>query len=318
MKRLSGGILVAILILGGSAAKAGAQQSPTPNSPAAADAEKNAASAQAPAATSPAPGASTAAPGTAAPAAAGTGLNHNDPFVVVASVARQLVKKRMALSYPADAVAQGITGVVKLEFLVSRDGSVIGVRKVSGPQPLLDAAAKGMFAAQYEPMTLDGKPVYMASTIRVEFVLDKTKTPPTPGARELVGIEEDAQDAAQIKADQPFAKRDPNAAPDVEHKLPMDQVTWNVKPAKMIKHVDPDYPDVLKREGVQGTVVLHAIIRKDGTLGDITFVSGPPQLKLSAIDAVKQWRYEPTLLAEDPVEVDTSIKVVYQLGSRPN
>jgi TonB family protein len=292
MRRFSGGLLAGILFCVAASMAAGAQQA----APAAAP--------------TPAP----AAASSAAPVAAGKGLDRSDPLVVVASVARQLVKKRIALSYPAEAVSQGTAGVVKLEFLVNRDGSVIGVRKVSGPKLLLDGAAKGMLVAQYEPMTVDGKPVYMASTIRVEFILDKTKTPPTPGARELMGIDEDAQDAALITADRPFASRDPNAPLDDQRKAINEQLTWNVKPAKLIKHVDPDYPDVLKREGVQGTVVLHATIRKDGTLGDITYVSGPPQLKLSAIDAAKQWRYEPELLGEEPVDVETSIRVAYALN----
>ena len=185
-----------------------------------------------------------------APAATGTGLDRTDPFVVVASVARPMVTKRMSLTYPPDAIAQNITGVVKLEFLVSREGKVIAVRKVSGPELLADAAAKGLVHAEYQPMTLDGKPVYMASTIRIEFTLDTTKTPPVPGARELVGPQEDAQDAAMISADRPFARHDPSVPLDEQRKAILAQVTWNVTAASLIHRVEPVYLDSLKREGV--------------------------------------------------------------------
>ena len=60
--------------------------------------------------------------------------------------------------------------------------------------------------------------------------------------------------------------------------------------------------------------MLHAIIGKDGTVEDLQFVSGPPLLLKSAMDAVKQWQYKPTLLMGEPVRVDTTISVVYELG----
>ena len=65
---------------------------------------------------------------------------------------------------------------------------------------------------------------------------------------------------------------------------------------------------------VTGSVVLHAIIGKDGTVSQLEVVSGHPLLVQSALDAVKQWRYQPEVLNGDPVEVDTTITVTFQLG----
>ncbi len=65
---------------------------------------------------------------------------------------------------------------------------------------------------------------------------------------------------------------------------------------------------------ISGTVVLHAIIAKDGTIQELEFVSGPPMLVKSAMDAVKQWRYKPYLLNGDPVEVETTINVDFSFG----
>ncbi len=61
-------------------------------------------------------------------------------------------------------------------------------------------------------------------------------------------------------------------------------------------------------------MVLHAIIDKDGKVAQLEVISGHPLLVQSALDAVKQWRYKPTLLNGDPVEVDTTITVTFTMG----
>jgi protein TonB len=61
--------------------------------------------------------------------------------------------------------------------------------------------------------------------------------------------------------------------------------------------------------------VLHAIIAKDGSVRDLQVVSGNPLLVQSALTAVRQWRYRPTMLSGEPVEVATTITVRFILGS---
>lgn len=92
------------------------------------------------------------------------------------------------------------------------------------------------------------------------------------------------------------------------------RVGGNVAAAKLIRQVTPVYPTIAKTAHISGTVVLHAIIAKDGTIQELTYVSGPPLLMRNAMDAVRQWRYNPTLLNGEPVEVDTTISVVFTLG----
>ena len=84
--------------------------------------------------------------------------------------------------------------------------------------------------------------------------------------------------------------------------------------AALVRKVQPVYPPIAKTAHISGTVVLHAIIAKDGSVQDLQYVSGPPLLMKSAMDAVKQWRYKPTMLNGEPVEVDTTISVVFTLG----
>src|ERR1700691_6173653 len=92
------------------------------------------------------------------------------------------------------------------------------------------------------------------------------------------------------------------------------RVGGNVQSAKMIRQVQPVYPQIAKTAHVQGTILLHAIIAKDGSVQELTYVSGPPLLMKAAQDAVREWRYQPTLLNGEPVEVETTISVIFTLG----
>lgn len=86
----------------------------------------------------------------------------------------------------------------------------------------------------------------------------------------------------------------------------------SVQGAKLTHRVEPVYPQDAK---IKGTVVLHVIIATDGTMKEIQVVSGHPLLFQAALDAVKQWRYKPTLLNGEPVEVDSQIEIEF---SPPN
>jgi protein TonB len=88
----------------------------------------------------------------------------------------------------------------------------------------------------------------------------------------------------------------------------------DVTAASIITQTRPAYPPLARQARIQGTVVLHAIIDKDGQVAKLEVVSGHPLLVQSAIEAVQQWRYKPTRLNGDPVEVDTTIQVTFTMG----
>jgi protein TonB len=88
----------------------------------------------------------------------------------------------------------------------------------------------------------------------------------------------------------------------------------NVTAALILTQTRPLYPPLARQARIQGNVVLHAIIDKDGRVAQLEVVSGHPLLVQSALDAVKQWRYKPTQLNGDPVEVDTTITVTFTMG----
>ncbi len=92
------------------------------------------------------------------------------------------------------------------------------------------------------------------------------------------------------------------------------KVGGNVQSASLLRQVQPIYPQIAKTAHVSGTVILHAIIAKDGSIQELQYVTGPALLMKAAMDAVHEWRYKPTQLNGEPVEVDTTIQVVFTLG----
>jgi periplasmic protein TonB len=110
---------------------------------------------------------------------------------------------------------------------------------------------------------------------------------------------------------QPAAPPPPAA---VEQKTQRIRVGGNVEAASIANRVLPQYPAIARTARISGTIVLHAIIAKDGSVQELTYVSGPPLLIKAAMDAVHEWRYRPTLLNGEPVEVETTIDVTFNLG----
>jgi periplasmic protein TonB len=93
------------------------------------------------------------------------------------------------------------------------------------------------------------------------------------------------------------------------------RISQGITKGLLIHRVDPPYPVLARQARVQGEVVLKAVISTSGQIQDLQLVSGHPMLVPSAIEAVKQWRYKPYLLNGAPVEVETTITVIFQLSS---
>ena len=106
-------------------------------------------------------------------------------------------------------------------------------------------------------------------------------------------------EARAARADRPaacFCRRDPGAC--------------NLQPP-------PAYPDEAKRSACRAWRRCTTSISKEGTVKDVQVISGPPPLLVSAIDAVRQWKYRPYLIDGEPTEVDTTININYTLEAPP-
>jgi len=92
------------------------------------------------------------------------------------------------------------------------------------------------------------------------------------------------------------------------------RVSQGVSQGLKVRDVKPAYPPLARQARISGTVVLHALISKDGSIENLTLISGHPMLAPAAIDAVKQWKYRPYLLNGEPVEVETEVQVNFTLA----
>jgi protein TonB len=93
------------------------------------------------------------------------------------------------------------------------------------------------------------------------------------------------------------------------------KVSGGVTEGMLLAPIQPVYPAIAKAAGKQGAVVMEAVISKAGRIESLRVVSGPDILRRAAVDAVQAARYRPYLLSGVPTEVQTTITVVFKLGS---
>jgi TonB family protein len=225
--------------------------------------------------------------------------------------------------YPANAKSAGVQGVVALAAVVGTDGSPKSLRVVSsGIDPdLAKAAVDAVKQWRWEPATANGSPVESDVSLNVNF---RTVTGGVRGSVEggvrgvppLTSPQDDGQHLGvgigvgmgvrgAVVAN-PGA--DPGASSSSAQAVRIRQ-GGNVQQSMLLSQVKPVYPPDAKEARIQGVVILEALIGKDGNVNEVKAISGHPMLQQAAIDAVSQWKYKPTLLNGQPVEVVTTVTV---------
>ena len=91
------------------------------------------------------------------------------------------------------------------------------------------------------------------------------------------------------------------------------RVDAEVQQKRLIHSVQPEYPDVAREAGIQGSVRLEVYVAEDGAVSDARVLAGERILADAALAAVRQWRYQPALLDGKPVRVVTRVKVEFRL-----
>jgi periplasmic protein TonB len=92
------------------------------------------------------------------------------------------------------------------------------------------------------------------------------------------------------------------------------KISSGVMNGNLLQKITPRYPEIARQARISGTVVLQATISKTGQIINLKVVSGPAMLQQAALEAVQQWRYRPYELNGEPVEVETTVNVVFNLG----
>ncbi|MGH9712573.1 MAG: TonB family protein [Candidatus Acidiferrales bacterium] len=110
------------------------------------------------------------------------------------------------------------------------------------------------------------------------------------------------------------SRRSVQVAPD--RAPPTAQQAQNIQIGQLFYRVEPFYPPDAERQGIEGTVLVHASVGRDGKVRSAEILSGPPQLGEAAVNSVREWRYKPTLLNGQPIESDVDVKMTFRLPPR--
>jgi periplasmic protein TonB len=154
----------------------------------------------------------------------------------------------------------------------------------------------------------------LSAPSRIPHVVQRVNDPPGPQFTNVIGV--DGLTNGTPGSMGPIIGSEQRASVALAPPAPKRKlsISSGVMAGNLVEKTIPKYPAIAKAARIQGTVVLQATISKTGSIENLRVVSGPPMLAQSALDAVRSWRYKPYLLNGDPVEVETTVNVVFNLG----
>ena len=221
-----------------------------------------------------------------------------------AEYAEGMVVKKVAPVYPPLARQARIQGTVTLQVIVSKEGDVQNIQLFSGHPILAPAAIDAVKQWKYKSYQLNGEPISFETQVKVNFTL--AEKPPAEG---VVG---DIPGGAVPGQTGSIAEGEPASSQIPARKRV--RVSAGVMQGLLAKKVAPLYPPDAKNAKIEGTVWLKVIIDKEGNVATVQLISGHPVLAPAAIDAVKEWKYRPYLLNGEPVEVETQVRINFELA----
>jgi TonB family protein len=206
--------------------------------------------------------------------------------------------------YPMEARKNQVEGLVILEATTDEKGNVVDARILRSIPALDQAAMDAVKQWKYEPLVIKGKPMPVMFTVTVRFMLDEAGKKGVKGGVEggvkggviggVVGgvvTEKDLEEFAKgaVKAE------------------------GNITPPKLIKQVDPIYPEEAQKKQIEGIVILSARTDEQGNVVGVKVLRSIPELDQAAIDALKQWKYEPKIIDDKPRALIFTVTVRFQL-----
>ena len=201
------------------------------------------------------------------------------PLQISSPVMARTLQKKVQPEFSGD--AEDASGTVVVTIVIGEDGAVKSAVPLSGPQILQPAILEAVKQWTYLPYRVEGKAVEVQTTVTISY-----------------GLEEAA--AANAAAVRPSANR--VIGPK------------GVIAGRIVKKVAPEYPYKAKQAHVTGTVLLRAHISQAGRVEQLEVMSGPEELRKSALKAVSHWLYAPATLNGAPSFIDTVITVNYSFG----
>jgi TonB family protein len=198
------------------------------------------------------------------------------------------IVKQVEPVYPGYAILGKVSGTVKLRVVIAGNGTVKEINYISGPPMLMYSAMDAVREWKYKQTLLDDEPIEVDTTVSLIYRL----TGPGQGK---VGIEQEPQEQ------EPHPEQGPRRI----------WIGGNVTALKPAKRVEPRYPKLPSDAPVREDVRLWLVIATDGSVKEVTAGSASGELARSAIDAVKQWKYQPPELDGEPVEIETTVDIFF-------
>jgi TonB family protein len=239
----------------------------------------------------------------------GAGLQASQPEPVRAKgdIEPPTIIKMVQPTYPEEARKKGIEGIVILEATVDIKGKVQDVKVLKSIPALDQAAIDAVKQWVYEPKMIKGKPMPVVFTVTVRFTLDTDKKASKEGvAGGVAGGVEGGLKGGVEGGVAGGVQKGLEAKGAVEAK-------GDIEPPKLLKRIDPIYPEQARKEGIQGDVILEATVDVKGQVQKVKVLESIPALDLAAIDAVKQWVYEPAVINGKPMPVFFKVTVRFKL-----
>lgn len=200
------------------------------------------------------------------------------------------------------AARKSLQGKVWIHLLISETGDVESADIMSGDPDLARAAQEAMKKWKFKPYIRNGKPVKVNTKMPFDFAFkDKVEDANVPP--------DSSANAPALPADT-ASTSGAGSSENLPQKL---RVSSGVAQGLKVHDVQPIYPPEARMNHIQGDVLLQATIGKDGLIHNLKVISGHPVLAEAAKGAVEQWRYRPFVLKGNPVEVETTIKVVFHM-----
>jgi TonB family protein len=187
--------------------------------------------------------------------------------------------------YPADAKAAGEAGMVFVTAVIDALGNVADATVLRAASPRLgEAALDAIRTWKYQPTQVTGVPTPVSITIAVNFSLDGSSGASTSTRTPAFAVPSDTL-----------------------------RVGGSVAEPRKVHNVPPAYPDDARAAGIEGTVILDALIDAEGYVADVEVLQSVPMLDRAAVEAVKQWRYLPTLLNGEARPVWMTVTINFTL-----
>ena len=215
-----------------------------------------------------------------------TGTGNKPAVRAIGDIKPPKLIKMVKPFYPEDARKAGIEGVVILEATTDIYGRVINTTVLRSIPELDQVAMAAVKQWVFEPMIVDGEPRGVIFTVTCNFQPDELDEP-----------EQDIEDTTQPRM--------------ILKKKPVKAVGDIISP-KVIKKVKPVYPESAREAGIEGVVILEATTDEYGRVVDTKILRSIPELDQAAIDAVKQWVFEPMIIDGEPRSVVFTVTVKFE------